>query len=59
MESPEPSTDERPTEECRKGGEAVRCTDWQEGAGAEGQPAGQAEPPSLACKSRGAGWSVF
>ena len=33
--------------------------DWREGAGAEGQPAGQAEVPSLACKSGVAGQSVF
>ena len=59
MESLEPSPDERPTEEGRKGGEVVRATDWREGARVEGQPAGQAEPPSLACKSEGAGRSVF
>ena len=59
MESPEPSIDERTMEEGRKGGEAVRATDWQEGVRMEGQPAWQAEPPSLACKSGGAGQSVF
>ena len=51
MDSPEPSIEERPTEEGRKGGKAVRTTDWWEGAGAEGQPAGKAEPPSLAAKA--------
>ena len=57
MESPEPSADERPMEEGRKGGEAVRAT--RTGRKEPGQPTGQAEPPSLACKSGGAGWSVF
>ena len=37
----------------------MRSTDWQEGARAEGRPAGQAEPPSLAGKSGGAGRTVF
>ena len=60
MDSPEPSVDERPTEEGRKAREAVACyTDWREGARVEGRPAGQAEPPSLACKSGGARSSVF
>ena len=59
-ETLEPSVEERPTEEGRKGGEAVRYLDWREGAGAvEGQPPGKAEPLSLACKSGGAGPSVF
>ena len=58
-DSPEPSVDERPTEEGRKGGGACGPTVWREGAGAEGQPAGKAEPPSLACKSGGARRSVF
>ena len=60
MECLEPSADERPTEEGRKGGEAVRAprTGGRE-PGAEGQPAGQAETPSLAGKSGGARWSVF
>ena len=58
-DSTEPSIDERPKEEGRKGGEAVYYMEWREGAGTEGQPTGKAEPPSLACKSRGAGWSVF
>ena len=58
-ESPEPSADERPTEEGRKDGEAVLAT---QAGGRElggGAAAGQAEPPSLACKSGGAGQSVF
>ena len=59
MDSPEPSIDERPMEKGRKGRGGARYTDQWEGAGAEGQPTGQAEPPSLACKSRGAGRSVF
>ena len=59
MESPEPSADERPKEEGRKGGEAGCSMDWQEGARREGRPAGQAEPPSLACKNGWAGGSVF
>ena len=48
MDSLKASADERPTEEGRKGGEAVRATrtgDWHEGAGAEGQPTSKAEPP--------------
>ena len=47
MDSLEASTDERPTEEGRKGGEAVRATrtgDWREGAREEGQPARQEKP---------------
>ena len=64
MESPEPRADKRPTEEGRKGGEVVCPTqtsgrDWRVGAGAEGWPTSQAEPPSLACKSGGAEQSVF
>ena len=59
MEFLEPSADDRPTEEGRKGREAVRAPHWREGAGVEGWPAGQAEPLSLAVKSRGARWSVF
>ena len=55
MESLEPSTDERSTEEGRKGSEAVHAPrTGGEGAGAEGPPAGQVEPLSLAGKSRGA-----
>ena len=68
MDSLEPSVDNRPTEEGRqeahrRGQEgwrgSARYTDWREGAGAEGQPTGKAEPPSLAGKSGGAGRSVF
>ena len=33
--------------------------DWREGAGLEGRPTGQAEPPSLTGKSGGARGSVF
>ena len=60
-ESPEPSADERPMKEGRKGGEAVRPprTDRRKRARAEGRPTGQGEPLSLACKSGGARWSVF
>ena len=61
-ESLEPSADERPTGEGRKSGEGrggARSTDWREGAGVEGRPAGQAQPPSLVGKSGGAGRSVF
>ena len=60
MDSPEPSIDERPTEEGRKGREAVHAprTGRRE-PGAEGWPAGQAELLSLAGKSGGAGRSVF
>ena len=43
MESPEPSTDERPTEEGRKGGEAVRTaqTGGREPGRRDGPPAKQ------------------
>ena len=61
-DSPEPSIEERPTEEGRKGGEErgrAHYTDWREGAGVEGRPAGKAEPLSLAGKSGGDGRSVF
>ena len=59
-DSLEPSTDKRPTEECRKGEEVVCPTrTGRGGAGAEGQPASQTEAPSLACKSGWAGQSVF
>ena len=52
MESPEPSADERPTEEGRKGGQAVRAT--RTGGRDPGRrPAGQAETQSLACKLEG------
>ena len=62
MDSLEPSIDERPTEVDRKVGEAVHATwtGWREkGSGGAASPPSKAEPPNLACKSRGAGWSVF
>ena len=61
MDSLEPSVDERSTEEGRKGGEVVCATrtGGRELGRVEGRPTGQAEPPSLACKSRRAGQSVF
>ena len=54
-DSPEASIDERPTEEGRKGGEAVCSTrtggmelgQWR------GSPSSKAEPLHLACKSGG------
>ena len=48
-DSLEPSVDNRPTEEGRKGGEGGACfTDWQQGAGAvEGQPAQQGRAPKV------------
>ena len=54
-DSPEPSVDKRPTEEGRKGGEAVCYTDWWEEARAvEGQPARQGKiPKSGLQKQRG------
>ena len=60
-DSLEPSVDKRPTEEGRKGGEAVGTmqTGGRELGQQRGSPPGKAEPPSLACKSGGAGWSVF
>ena len=42
MDSLEPSVDKRPTEEGRKGQEAVHDTPWA----AEGQPAQQGKPPN-------------
>ena len=58
---PEPSVNERPTEEGRKGGEAVRApwTGERELGRWRGSPPGKAEPPSLTCKSGGARRSVF
>ena len=43
MESPEPNADERPTEEGRKGSEAVRAprTGWREPGRRGGSPAKQ------------------
>ena len=55
MDSPEPSIDERPTEEGRKGGEAVRAT--QTGGREPGRWRGsspcKAEPESGLQKQRG------
>ena len=59
MDSPEPSVDERVTEEGRKDGEVVRATRTGGRSRAEWRPAGKTEFLSLACKSGGAGWSVF
>ena len=54
-ESPEPSADERPTEEGRKGGEVVPTTrTGRREPGWRGSPPGKAEPLRLAGKSRGA-----
>ena len=49
-DSPEPSVDERPTEEGRKGGEAMRatCTGGREPGRWRGSPPSKAEPLSLA-----------
>ena len=61
MDSLEPSIDKRPMEEGRKGREAV-CntgTGGREPGQWRSSPPGKAEPPSLTCKSGGAGWSVF
>ena len=58
-DSLEASIDERPTEEGRKGGEACTLHGLAGGSQGEGQPAGKAEPLSLACKSGGARRSVF
>ena len=60
-DSLETRIDKRPTEEGRKGREAVHTTRT---GGTElgrwrGSPPGKAEPPSLACKSGGARRSVF
>ena len=46
-DSPEPSVDERPTEEGRKGGEAVHATQTggREPGRWRGSPPGKAEPP--------------
>ena len=61
MDSPEPSVDKRPMEVGRKGGEAVRATQTggREPGQWRGSPPGKAEPPSLACKSGGAGLGEF
>ena len=56
MDSPEPSIDKRPTEEGRKGREAVHApwTGRREPGWWRGSPPSKAEPQSLACKSGGA-----
>ena len=61
MDSPEPSVDKRPTEEGRKGGEVVHATQTggSEPGRWRGSLPGKAEPPSLACKSGGAGLHEF
>ena len=61
MDSPEPSVDERPMEEGRKGGEAVstKRTGGREPGRWRGSPPCKADPQTLACKSGGARWSVF
>ena len=61
IDSPEPSIDKRPTEEGRKGREAVCATraDGREPGWWRGRPPGKAEPLSLACKHGGAGQHVF
>ena len=60
-DSLETSVDKRPTEEGRKGGEVVSATRTgrREPGWWRGSPSCKAEPPSLACKSGGAGPSVF
>ena len=55
MDSPEPSIDKRPTEEGRKGGEAVLAT-WTGGKEPgwwRGSLPSKAEPPSLAATAEG------
>ena len=61
MDSPETSVDKRPTEEGRKGREAVCATQTgrREPGRWRGSPPSKAEPQSLVCKSGGAGHSVF
>ena len=61
MDSLEPSIDERPTEEGRKGGEAVHYMDWQEGAGVvEGQPDHPTrQRPQVWLAKAECAWSVF
>ena len=61
MDCLEPSVHKRPTEEGRKGGEAVHTTQTggKEPGWWRGSPPGKAESPSLACKSRGAGLHEF
>ena len=56
MDFPEPSIDKRPTEEGRKGGEAVHTTrTGGKEPGQRGSLPSKAESPSLVCKSGGAG----
>ena len=54
MDSPEPSVDERPTEEGRKGGEAVRGT-WTVGRepGQRGNPLAKQSPLVWLAKAEG------
>ena len=54
MECPEPSTDERPTEEGRKGGEAVHATrtGWRE-PGQWGGPLAKQSPQVWLTKAEG------
>ena len=61
MDSLEPIIDERPTEEGRKGGEVVHATrtGGRELGQWRGSSPGKAEPPSLTCKSGGAGLHEF
>ena len=61
MDSPEPSVDKRPRDEGRKGGEVVRTTrtGGREPGQWRGSPPGKAGPPSLTCKSGGAGLREF
>ena len=61
MESPKPSADERPTEEGRKGGKAVRAprTGGREPGWRGGSPAKQSPRVWLAKVEGPAGRSVF
>ena len=59
MESLEPGADERPMEEGRKGGEAVRAPRTGRREPGRGAARWPSRAPSLACKSRGARLSVF
>ena len=56
-ESPEPSADERPTEEGRKGGEAVRAP-WTGGRepGRRGGPTAKQSPRVWLAKAEGPDW---
>ena len=56
MESPEPSADERPTEEGRKGGEAVHAPRTGGREPGRRRPAGQAEPPESGLQKQ-RGWT--